>query len=251
MEKETHQNRGHPNFSSAASDTSSAAGFGRGYYGGRRTYSDFEEHHYANTAQLRNGAPGSVGSSPFSDTNFSYTRHPPSAQPESILKNGTLPRANPRTRKPFMNGYGVHGNPELSNGGMHVGLNGGFNGGIIDNGLHGGIDNGLDGGGGNGSLDGLAVAADDEDNALTAYYGDEEDGATSPLLGNGTAIAMAAATGINGSATGAGAMEPDMMQGGNSVGEKCWLQFGFNDGFRLFYLCCLCRLCTYFSKSSQ
>ena len=53
----------------------------------------------------------SVGS-PFSDTNFSYTR---TQQPESILKNGTLPRASHRARGTG-NGYGVHGNPGLNNG---------------------------------------------------------------------------------------------------------------------------------------
>ena len=196
--------RGHPNFSSAASDTSSAAGFGpRGYYGGRRTYSDFgEEHHYANTAHLRglNGGPGSVDS-PFSDTNYSYSRNPTNP-PESILKNGTLPRAN--RPKPFMNGYGVRGggNPGLSNGGLNGGLNGDLNGDL--NGLNGGV----------GSLDnGLIVAADEDDNAITTYYDEEVDGnvgVTSPLLGNGTAIAMAAG---NGNVTGA-ALEPEMMQVG-------------------------------------
>ena len=100
-----------------------------------------------------------------------------------------------------MNGYGVRGggggNPGLSNGDLNGGLNGG----------------------GVGSLDNGLTAAD-EHNAITAYY-DEEDGndvgVTSPLLGNGTVMAMAG----NGSAVGAGAMEPEMMQGGNSI-QTIW-----------------------------
>ena len=60
-------------------------------------HSDFEEHHYANTAHLRGGGgPGSVDGSVYSDTNFSYSRSNPPNPPESILKNGTLPRANHR-----------------------------------------------------------------------------------------------------------------------------------------------------------
>ena len=103
-----------------------------------------------------------------------------------------------------MNGYGVRGggNPGLSNGGLNGGLNGDLNGDL--NGLNGGV----------GSLDnGLIVAADEDDNAITTYYDEEVDGnvgVTSPLLGNGTAIAMAAG---NGNVTGA-ALEPEMMQVG-------------------------------------
>ena len=98
-----------------------------------------------------------------------------------------------------MNGYGVRGggNPALGNGGLNGGLNGGINGGI-----NGGLNDSLD--------NGLTVTEDD--NAI-AYYDHEADdaGVTSPLLGNGTAIAMAAAANAgNGNVTGA-ALEPEMM----------------------------------------
>ena len=96
-----------------------------------------------------------------------------------------------------MNGYGVRGggNPALSNGGLNGGLNGGINGGISDS-----LDNGLNSG----------MTVTEDDNAIAAYYDHEADdaGVTSPLLGNGTAIAMAAAG--NGNVTGA-ALEPEMM----------------------------------------
>ena len=96
-----------------------------------------------------------------------------------------------------MNGYGVRGggNPALSNGGLNGGLNGGINGGI--NGLNGSLDNGLT----------------EDDNVITYYDEADDAGVTSPPLGNGTAIAMAAG---NGNVTGA-ALEPEMMMQSNST----------------------------------